>query len=402
MVPSRPGAAEDAVDGVVPDRVVEPTDASGVSAALHEATAHGRVTVVRGRGTKLGWGRPPQHAFQVLSLAGLSREIVHRDGDLTATVSAPTRLSDLNQQLGTKGQWLPIESAHPDTTIGGLVATNDAGPRRHRYGTPRDLLIGVTLALADGRVVKAGGTVVKNVAGYDLGRFVSGSLGALAVVLDATFKLAPLPAASGTLRVPCESAAQVGAACAALSASQLEPAALDIAVATSGGRVAQRAVLVRFSTSPRATSAQRDACRRLLPESTPVDAADEAAVWEHQLAAAWRAGTTVRVSWPPADTDVAVRDVEACGGSADVVFSGRGGVGVGLIHCAADAAATVQLVERLRRSPTLRHVAVLQASSDVKRLVDVWGTGSAWAAPMGSLKRALDPAGILGAGRGPV
>ena len=83
-------------------------------------------------------------------------------------------------------------------TIGGIVATNDSGPRRHRYGTPRDLIIGIEMALADGRVAKAGGRVVKNVAGYDLSRLLCGSFGSLAVITSATFKLSPLPPASRT------------------------------------------------------------------------------------------------------------------------------------------------------------------------------------------------------------
>src|SRR4029079_17011760 len=104
----------------------------------------------------------------------------HRYGDLTATIESGARLTDVNRQLATHGQWLPVDSAFPAATIGGMVATNDSGPLRHRFGTPRALLIGVTLLWADGRIVKAGGTVVKNVAGYDLGRLVSGSFGSLA------------------------------------------------------------------------------------------------------------------------------------------------------------------------------------------------------------------------------
>jgi glycolate oxidase FAD binding subunit len=126
-------------------------------------------TVIRGGGSKLTWGRIPERIDLVLSTARLGDTLIHRDGDLTATVSAGVRLADLNTHLAEKGQWLPVESAFDATTIGGLIATNDAGPLRHRFGTPRDLLLGVTLALTDGRLVKSGGVVVKNVAGYDLG-----------------------------------------------------------------------------------------------------------------------------------------------------------------------------------------------------------------------------------------
>ena len=201
-LPSRAAAPDDAIDGVIPGRVLEPDTAADLAMALAEATASRRSTVVRGGGTKVGWGRLPRAVDQVLSTARLLSPLVHRDGDLTATVGAGVRVADLNAHLNQKGQWLPVESPFAGATVGGLVATNESGPFRHRFGTPRDLLIGVTLALADGRLVKSGGTVVKNVAGYDLGRLISGSMGSLAVIVDATFKLAPLAPASSTMRLP--------------------------------------------------------------------------------------------------------------------------------------------------------------------------------------------------------
>ena len=108
------------------------------------------------------------------------------------------------------------------------MATNDSGPLRHRYGTPRDLIIGVRLALTDGRLIKAGGNVVKNVAGYDLGKLVSGSFGSLAAIVSATFKLTPLPAASSTLVATFERADSLVAALAAITSSQLEASAIEV------------------------------------------------------------------------------------------------------------------------------------------------------------------------------
>ena len=195
----RQGTASDAVDGIVPSQVVEPTDASELAATLQAASRDKQITVLRGGGTKLGWGRTPAAIDQVVSTAKLNTLLVHRHGDMTATVHAGVSLAHLNRELARHGQWLPLDSAFDEATIGGMLATNDAGPHRHRYGTPRDLLIGVTLALTDGRIVKAGGTVVKNVAGYDLGKLVTGSFGSLGAIVDATFKLLPIPQASATL-----------------------------------------------------------------------------------------------------------------------------------------------------------------------------------------------------------
>ncbi len=130
-----------------------------------------RLAVVpQGAGTRRGRGAPPARADAMLSLAGLPRDIEHCGGDLTATLSAGVTLAEVNARLAQAGQWLPLDPLCRNTsTIGGMVAANESGPARHRYGAPRDLIIGVDLALADGRLVKAGGRVVKNVAGYDLG-----------------------------------------------------------------------------------------------------------------------------------------------------------------------------------------------------------------------------------------
>ena len=212
----------------------------------------------------------------MLSTARLLSPLLHRDGDLTATVGAGVRLADLNAHLDQKGQWLPVESPFRRRhRSAALVATNESGPFRHRFGTPRDLLIGVTLALPDGRLVKSGGTVVKNVAGYDLGRLISGSMGSLAVIVDATFKLAPLPQASATLRLRCEHATAMAAACAAVSSSQLEPAAFDLRVARAAGHAADARAAGALRASPRPRPPRWRRSRRWCLASPPLAADDE-------------------------------------------------------------------------------------------------------------------------------
>jgi glycolate dehydrogenase FAD-binding subunit len=182
--------------------LLEPASAGEVAAILAGASRDRKPILIRGAGTKLTWGEPVSAApvDLVLSTAKLNRVLAHRHGDLTATVQAGATLADVNRTLATHGQWLPLDPPWADRcTIGGLVATNDSGPRRHRYGAPRDLIIGIDIVRADGVAAKAGGIVVKNVAGYDLGRLMTGSFGSLAVIVSATFKLYPLPAASRTV-----------------------------------------------------------------------------------------------------------------------------------------------------------------------------------------------------------
>src|SRR5262245_56878132 len=189
---------------------------------------------------------------------------------MTATAHAGLPLAQLNRELARHGQWLPIDSAFDAATIGGIVSTNDSGPFRHRYGTPRDLLIGVTLALTDGRIVKAGGHVVKNVAGYDLGKLVSGSFGTLGAIVDATFKLLPIPQASTTLEATYDDGDVLSRDALQILASQLEPMAFDLRLEGATYRLR-----LLFASSPAAVSSQVEAAQRLLSRPSSVLGGDQ-------------------------------------------------------------------------------------------------------------------------------
>ncbi|MBI4886093.1 MAG: FAD-binding oxidoreductase, partial [Acidobacteria bacterium] len=302
-------------------------------------------------------------------------------------------------------QWLPLD-APEGATIGGVIATNDSGPLRHRYGTPRDLLIGVQLATTDGRLIKAGGNVVKNVAGYDLGKLVSGSFGSLAAIVSATFKLLPAPAASRTLVAGFRDPQAAAGAAAAIGNSQLEPMALE--VHASAGPPCACQLLVRFATSPAATLAQIAAAREMVASNDIAVAAgpDETTLWRDHAARVWAApGAVVKLTWLPAalaQVLTAIADLPSAAG-VGVQLAGRAGVGSGLLRIEGDPAAQAAAVGRLRARPDLvRHVTVLRASPALKQNVDVWGPSGVAGALAGSIKRALDPAGILNAGRGPV
>src|SRR6187399_254793 len=173
----------------------------------------------------------------------MNRVLEHESGDLTCTVEAGIRLSALAAALAPARQRLSLDPPG-DPTIGACLAANLSGPLRHRFGAPRDLVLGVTLVLADGTITSAGGKVVKNVAGYDLARLVCGSEGRLALIVRASFRLHPLPKASRTIVVETDDAPGV---VATLLRSQVQPSALDV---LHPGRV-----LVRFEGSERAVDA---------------------------------------------------------------------------------------------------------------------------------------------------
>ncbi len=195
----------------------------------------------------LGAAHAEQRSVRIgddLTAGGLTRILEHDPGDLTCTVEAGVRLSELRITLAAAGQRLSLDPPG-DPTIGALLARNLSGPLRHRFGAPRDLVLGATLVLGDGTVASSGGKVVKNVAGYDLARLVCGSEGRLAFIARASFRLHPLPRAARTVVIETGDTAAVAAA---LLASQLQPSSLDV---LHPGRVG-----VLFEGSERAVAAQ--------------------------------------------------------------------------------------------------------------------------------------------------
>jgi len=404
----RPGEAADAVDGAVPAIVIEPIQPAQLAAAMAWVTRERLQTVIRGRGSKLSWGRTPSQVHVVLSTAQLNRDVVHRHGDLTVTVQAGTTLSDLNRQLALQGQWLPLDSAFENATIGGLIATNDSGPLRHRYGTPRDLLIGITLAMTDGSVVRSGGHVVKNVAGYDLAKLVSGSFGTIAAIADATFKLLPIPQTSQTILASYADGDAMAADAAALAGSQLEPVALDVRVLLGQpGAAPQRQLAARFATSPEATRLQVAETRQGLSTSSlqVLEGPSEGAWWSEQVRHPWTlAGSTIRLSWLPAalaDVLRLVDELQRTSGGA-VELTTRAALGAGFLRLDGDDAPVARAIERLRTRQIVTNVVVLRHGGALKRSVDAWGAPPDSQRLMQALKRSFDPSGVLNADRGPI
>jgi glycolate oxidase FAD binding subunit len=255
--------------------------------------------------------------------------------------------------------------------------------------------------MTDGRLVKAGGTVVKNVAGYDLGKLVSGSHGTLAAIVDATFKLLPIPLASTTLVATYADGNAVAHDVAALNASQVELAAFDMSV-SSGGRWI---LLMRMASSPAATAAQAADARRLLSSApAAVSGDEERSLWEEQIRAPWaEGGTIVRLSWLPSQLPAVVAAMSRLSqnGCRVETFTGRA-LGSGLLRLDGDERTIVAGIAALRASPDVGHVVVLRATPRLKSEIDVWGPASGAIDVARTLKRMFDPADILNAARGPI
>ena len=371
----RPGTAEDAIDGVIPQHVALPENPEELAQVLAEASRSRQLTVFRGGGSKLEWGRVPDRIDLVIGTAKLNRLLAHRHGDMTVTVQAGMPLALLNRHLAEHRQYLPVESAFDAATVGGIVATNDAGPMRHRFGTPRDLLIGVTLAMTDGRLVKAGGAVVKNVAGYDLGKLVSGSHGTLAGIVDATFKLLPMPLASTTLAATYVDGNALARDVAALHASQVELTSFDVRASTEGRWI----LLARMASSPAANEAQATEARRLMSSApAAVTGEEERALWEEQIRTPWsEGGTVLRFSWLPTRLPAVAAWLGrlAGHGCGMALFAGRA-IGAGLLRLEGEEPAVAAAIADLRSSADVGHVVILRATPRLKQQCDVWGPSS--------------------------
>lgn len=391
----------DAVDGVPAAAVARPTSAGGTAAVLREATAQGLVTVARGGGTALDWGAPPERVDLLLDTTGLDRLAEHGAGDLVVVAEAGLPVAALLDAVGGAAQELVVDlpperltgGTRGGSTVGGMLATGTSGPRRLQRGAVRDLVLGATVALADGTVAGSGGKVVKNVAGYDLAKLMTGAYGTLGVVVRAAFRLHPVrPDRAYVLATG--PAGHVAARARDVLASQLAPAAVEID-RPAGVDTVTVAVLLEGVGS---AVGQRAAEAAVLLGGT-VQA--EAPTWWARLpgddgatlakATATLTGVAGLVS--------AARDAEQAHG----VGVALRGTAAGVLHAAVTGTpeATASAVGRLRAvapSPREGTVTVLRASRAVRAAVDAWG-------PVGGLdlmraiKRQLDPGRNLAPGR---
>ncbi|MEO7190246.1 MAG: FAD-binding oxidoreductase [Vicinamibacterales bacterium] len=406
-----PDVTRDRISSVVPTLVAEPDTPEQVAQVLAWCARERQTVVLRGAGTKMGWGRVPSDVDVLLSMHRLNRVIAHEHGDLTTTVEAGTRLGDLNEALARHGQYLPIDPPSGDgATVGGLLATNDSGPLRHRFGTPRDLIIGIQMATTEGVLAKAGGRVVKNVAGYDLSKLLTGSFGSLAAITSATFKLSPLPRDSGTVVIATPDDADLSQLIREVMDSQVDLTSFEVAVdvGLAESAAGSRHILLRCCSLTGSVAPQLEELTRFV-SATPrrvdvVTGQHEHALWRRVpvLSGDSTRAAAVRVSWLPADLDRVLLAAREATAEIPALLNGRAALGAGQILLGGNAEQQAHAVERLRSSSAIGNVVLMRGSSDLKSRVDVWGPPRNIQSVMAALKNAFDPHGVLNAGRGPV
>ncbi len=393
----RAATAADAIDGVEAQMVAEPGTAEDLARALRWAHAAGVKVSPRGGGTKLGWGNPPAACDLVLSTARLNRVLEYAWADMTVIVEAGCRVADLQKTLAEHGQRLALDPLWPErATIGGILSTNDSGTLRARYGSLRDLIIGITVALPDGTLAKSGGKVVKNVAGYDLAKLFTGALGTLGVIVQAIFRLHPLPRESRSLSFSGtpESLNQL---LLAIQASKLTFTGLQLRAAPGSAHLD-----VRFDGTAAGIQAQVKQVQQIAGSMAASDAPANA--WtSHQ--AIWDGATPAlltKFSVLPAQFAAVSALVERSAGAQSLAWKiVVQSVGAGYARLEGNE-------QGLRRAlPTLRDelakmggtLVALACPAAVKRGLDAWGPASDAQPLMVRVKQRFDPDGTLNPGR---
>jgi glycolate oxidase FAD binding subunit len=396
----RAALAADVVCGVQPRLVAEPGTEQELARLLKAANAAGVAVIPRGGGTKLEWGNSPSRAEMILSTARLDHVLEHAWADLTVNVEAGCTVGKLQETVAKRGQRLAIDPLWPTrSTIGGILSANDSGALRLRFGSLRDLIIGVTIALADGTVASSGGKVVKNVAGYDLPKLVTGALGTLGVITRAIFRLHPLPKERRTISWSASDAAEAQRIVLAIQDSKLAHSALQVRFGE--GKQPQADVL--FEGIEAGLAAQTEQVRTMLQPLASRESEDE--VWnaQQEIYRTGRGGrgfVVAKFSTLPsriADTLSSIRGLCPDGvGYVGVVQ----GTGVGCLRLEGKAEAISDIARALRGalekadgSFVVRHRPSELAGWDA------WGTAGDALGLMRAVKQQFDPGRILNPGR---
>jgi glycolate dehydrogenase FAD-binding subunit len=361
---------------------------AAVTAQIADCGGRGQMLRVRGGGTKFDWGTPVEDAGVVVSTGELDRILEHNEGDLTAILEAGVPLARAQKEFASAGQMLALDPPLGEgdaATIGGVVATGDSGPLRHRYGAPRDLVLGMTVALSDGTVAKSGSKVIKNVAGYDLAKLFAGSFGTLGLILQVAVRLHPRPPKTVTAIGRSDDIDTVARGASDLAHASLEKECVDVRWADGEG-----AALAQLGGAT--AHAQAEAAARVLADTglEPEIVEDDEELWARQRAGQRTSDrAVVRVSGLQAELARTIRATESLGGS----LVGRASLGISWITL--DPSRIADLRRELEPFPCV----VLDAPRDVRASLNVWDAEPSALAQR--VKQRFDPAGVFAPGTFP-
>jgi len=411
------------VDGVKPEAVFRPESVKEVAALLKCANDNGLAVVPWGGGTLMHLGCPPERYDVALKLEALDQIIDYPAEDMTITVQAGMTLGQLQTVLREKGQFLPLDAPNADrATMGGLVATNASGPRRFAEGALRDMVLGMKVVHADGTIVKGGGRVVKNVAGYDLCKLYTGSLGTLGVIAEITFRVRPVPEAAASAWCEFESPDEAEKAIEAILESELTPVFLEYlsgagakAIGPAGDSAwaqGRPAVLVGLDSSAEATQWQLEHLREVLGAKQAelilnLDGELNREVCSRVVEFRSPAGTTLigKANVPSSQVTAFTAQAEDAARDAGLTVEAQSHAANGIVYLrvkdeAPDESqvAVVQKWTSLAQESSGSFV-VEHAPVAVKEQIEVWGPPRGDLPLMRSIKETLDPKRTLNPGR---
>jgi len=386
----------DEIDGVTPTRVAVPKTLEQASAILSWANDNAVHVIPRGGGSKLDWSNQPRDCHLVFSLENLNRKIEHVWQDMTVTVEAGVTIAQLQSELARHGQRLPLDALWPDhSTVGGVIACNDNGALRIRFGSVRDLILGVTVVLANGTIARSGGRVVKNVAGYDLPKLFTGSFGTLGVIAEVTLRAYPLPHSVRNLSFRFNDVATANRYMLAIADTALVPTGMQLRIAQNELPV----VDLRFEGLTEGCDAQVERAIKLASSAESMASSDD--VWGAREAL-W-SGKAPFVIGKFSVLPTAIAD---CVEGIRTQFSGctivAQSLGLGVFR--AQGNSSEQLLQSLTalRSAIRKlggTLTVPRAPIEIKKVIDVFGERTTSYPLMVRVKQQFDPKGILSPGR---
>ncbi|GAB3277205.1 FAD-binding oxidoreductase [Parasphingorhabdus pacifica] len=393
----RDATPADAIGETHPRWVVSTDNTEQTSAAVRAAAEHDLTIVPTGSGTKLGWGGTPRSADVLLDLSHADGIIEHAAGDLVVHARAGTTIAEIQRVVGSAGQQLAIDPMLRSATVGGVVATATAGPTRHLYGSVRDLLIGITVVRADGTTTTSGGKVVKNVAGYDLGKLYTGSYGTLGVITEAIFRLHPLAAEQRWITRPGCTPDQAAQAVDTIRHSQAMPTAIEIDQPRPDSPIT---VCAQLEGRPRTTRERAQDLADALdgqPEvlTTPPD-------WWSSYPFDPTDGIGLRIGTTPAGLAELATTIRDTAEQHRLPLAVRGAAGLCVLHAglpgSTDPEAAAELITELREKSG--YVAMLTGPPRLRELIDPWGpTPAGTLELMRRTKDQFDPDHRLAPGR---
>ncbi len=375
---------------------VAPLDAAQTAEILRFADANGVSVTPCGSGTKAGWGNPVAPGIRLL-LNRMNSLREHPWQDMTCTVEAGCTWAAMQESLAQHGQMVALDPLWPErATVGGIVATNDSGALRLKYGGLRDLIIGMTIVLPDGTIAKTGGKVVKNVAGYDLHKLMTGSFGTLGVIAEVNFRLHPAETAARTWTATAPDASQFAEPLRILLDTQMTPSSIQLRV----GKL-QSALDVRIATRPEAFDEQAARLRKIFGEIALSESGNE--VWQARQQLFDKADSVIlKASMLSSDVCSVSSEFQHLAAKQGFEFDlAAQATGLMTLALKINANAVPALLEQLRSRVRAAggSVIALQIPESIRAGLDVWGCDSSALALMREIKRRFDPHRTLNPGR---